>query len=126
MAETLNRMTSPTAPIPSRAEILRQLSDIQDTLERDPATEIERNIRRLAQAIKNAEGHFGLVFAVCNDRREQRRIGREIGMKLPRRPVEIEVDGSESSLLDILSMVPEAPRPLFVYGVEQLLPSGEE
>ena len=126
MAEAFNRMNDAMPAIPSRDEILSQLSDIQASVTRDPAEETERNIRRLAQAIKNAGGRFALNFAVCNDRDEQRRLGREIGMKLPALPVEVVLDGTEPSLLDVLSTIPEAPRPLFVYGVEQLLPSGEE
>jgi tetratricopeptide (TPR) repeat protein len=110
--------------IPSRDEILRELSDIYVAQARDPSEENARNLRRLAQAIRNAEGQFALIFAVCNDRREQRRIGRMIGSQLAGPPMEVVVTGDEPSLLDTLSAVPDPPRPLFVYGMEQLLPSG--
>jgi tetratricopeptide (TPR) repeat protein len=110
--------------IPSRDEILRELSDIYVAQARDPSEENARNLRRLAQAIRNAEGRFALIFAVCNDRREQRRLGRSLGARLPSPPIEVVVTGDDPSLLDTLSAASDSPRPLFVYGLEQLLPSG--
>jgi tetratricopeptide (TPR) repeat protein len=119
-------MSDATTHIPSRDEILRELADIHVTQARDPGEENARNLRRLAQAIRNAEGHFALIFAVCNDRREQRRLGRSLGAQLANPPVDVTVAGSEPSLLDVLSAAPDPPRPLFVYGLEQMLPSGDD
>jgi tetratricopeptide (TPR) repeat protein len=119
-------MSDATTHIPSRDEILHELSDIQVTQARDPADENARNMRRLSRAVRNAESQFALIFAVCNDRREQRRIGGMIGSELARPPIEVVVTGDEPTLLDTLSAAPGAPRPLFVYGLEKLLPSGDE
>src|ERR1035441_8580818 len=119
-------MSDATTHIPSRDEILRELADIHVTQARDPGEENARNLRRLAQAIRNAEGHFALIFAVCNDRREQRRLGRSLGAQLANPPVDVTVAGSEPGLLDVLSAAPDPPRPLFVYGLEQMLPSGDD
>ncbi|SPE34791.1 hypothetical protein SBA6_40076 [Candidatus Sulfopaludibacter sp. SbA6] len=119
-------MNELTHKIPTADEALRQLSEIQAAFALDPAAETDRHIRRLAQAIRNAEGRFVLLLAVCNDRPEQRRIARLIAVRLPHPPVELALTGKEDSLLDTLLEAPGAPLPLFVYGLEQLLPSGDE
>lgn len=81
-------------------------------------------LRRMAQALRNYNGRFGLLFAVCNVAREQKRLSRTLIEVAPDlAPVELQLSGNEASLLDTLLKAPHAPRPLIVYGIESLFPT---
>ena len=86
----------------------------------------EYQLRRLLQAIRNREGRFGLLFAVCNEPLNQKRLTEQIIANLPgERPVELQLNGGEVSLLDTLLTAPGDSEILIVYGIELLLPSAD-
>jgi tetratricopeptide (TPR) repeat protein len=112
--------------IPSREAIIDRIVQISKETPGSTATEEEREVRGLIQALVNHKGAFGILFAVCNEILKRDNISQRVISSLPDQcPVEFYIQGAEASLLDALLKVSGAPRPLLVYGIERLLPSGE-
>jgi tetratricopeptide (TPR) repeat protein len=110
----------------SRDEIVARVLDIYEDAASAEATSDDAQLRRLIQAIRNRRGRFGLLFAVCNEPSQRRRISAAVRESLPDTPsTELQLVGDEESLLDTLAGADGAPNPLIVYGVELLLPSGD-
>ncbi len=87
----------------------------------------DHQLRKLEQALRNRQDGFGLLFAVCNSVPLRQKLVRQIKQDLPnQQPVEINLNGTESSLLETLLNASGAPAPLFVYGIDNLLPSAND
>jgi tetratricopeptide (TPR) repeat protein len=112
--------------VPSRDAVVNSI--LRYTNEPAPTTsDNQYQLRRLNQALRNRKGRFGLIFAVCNEIPLRRLLSQQlIAGLLDQKPVELELNGSETTLLDTLLAIPGAPEPLFVYGIERLLLSGDE
>jgi tetratricopeptide (TPR) repeat protein len=84
----------------------------------------EHQLRRLIQTLRNREGRFALIFAVCNDSALRKALVREVANELRDQDVaELQITPTDFGLLDKMLQMPGAPQPLFVYGLEHLLPS---
>lgn len=110
--------------VESRSDVVRKVLDInaETQLQHDGMT---HQLRRLVQAISNLNGRFGLFFAVCNNRNKQRELTQEVMRELKNSGEEVFLTGKEASFLDVLMSKKNAPQPLFVYGIEELLPSSD-
>src|ERR1041385_6679632 len=113
--------------IDSRNDVVERIIEINETDEGRAFLGEAHELRRLTQAIRNRRGHFGIFFAVANDRETQERLTRQLISSLQDGPViEIRLTGNEHSLLDTLKAVEPGLQPLAVYGIELLLPSSED
>ncbi len=128
--------TPPTSPAdhavdepPARSydAVISQILRIQRDLVGSPEQEDDDfQSRRLTLALRNRQGTFGLLFAVCNEIPLRHELTGRISAGLPDwPPTELQLSGGEVSLLDTLLAAPGAPGPLIVYGIELLLPSEE-
>jgi tetratricopeptide (TPR) repeat protein len=110
----------------TRDEIVAGVLNIYGDAAMAAATSDETQLRRLIQALRNRRGRFGLLFAVCNDPTQRKRLSAQVRDKLPDMPpTELTLSGQEHSLLDTLAAAPGRPGPLVVFGLELLLPSSE-
>jgi len=126
--------TPPTSPAdhavdepPARSydAVISQILRIQRDLVGSPEQEDDDfQSRRLTLALRNRQGTFGLLFAVCNEVPLRHELTGRISAGLPDwPPTELQLSGGEVSLLDTLLAAPGVPGPLIVYGIELLLPS---
>jgi tetratricopeptide (TPR) repeat protein len=118
-------MSNSSNSVPSRDDVVRDVLRIRDAATEGIA-EWDYQRRRLRQALRNRQGRFALLFAVCNDHTIQRQITHEVFSELPGlEPVELFLRASEDSVLAALMDAAGAPAPLVVYGIETMLPSSE-
>lgn len=121
------RKAESVRPVPSRDQIVGEVLDLiaDESLTTEDNNEFQ--LLRLAQALRNTVGSFGLFFAVCNNPRMSRTLAGRLRDILPAGEslVEMQLTGDEPSLLDRLHSAPGTPAPLSVYGIERLLPSSE-
>jgi len=113
-------------PVPTSDSILQGIADIVDDQSTVVIRSEEHQLRRMIQVLRNRRGHFGLLFAVCNEAHRRERLTREIMERAPeQRPVTLYLTGSEPSLLKALLDAPRGKEPLFVFNLELLLPSSD-
>jgi hypothetical protein len=111
----------------TREEVVQDILRASEVTSLSPEEEEADEIRLIAQSLQNRKGSFGLHFAVCDDSARQQEITRRLSALLvDQELVELELSGDEKSLLDTLYSAPGKPAPLVVYGIEKLLPQGNE
>ncbi|MDQ3255838.1 MAG: hypothetical protein M3R15_18405, partial [Acidobacteriota bacterium] len=87
----------------------------------------EHQLRRLVQTLRNRKNRFALIFVVCNEVPLRRTLTQEVKEKLSDQDLfEFYLTGKETGFLDKLLKIPGTPHPLFVYGLENLLPSSDK
>ncbi len=125
---TKETSASPAANgVPSFDDVVESIVQLGSDKESSVVGTEYHQLRKLEQALRNRKGGFGLLFAVCNDVHLRNELVRQIKKDLPdQQPVEVRLDGTERSLLEKLLNAPGPPAPLFVYGLENLLPSSDE
>ncbi|MGH9839923.1 MAG: tetratricopeptide repeat protein, partial [Blastocatellia bacterium] len=113
--------------VPTSDEVVAKILQFES----DPATQAigdpEHLFRLMKQVLENRRGRFALHFVVYDGAPQRKQIVRRLREEMPdQRPVEVQLSESDESILDKLLSAPDAPEPLFVYGIERLLPSGKE
>lgn len=113
--------------VTSRAEIINRVTALVKEDSQTSSENEDYQLRRMAQTIRNFEGKFGLIFAISNGKNFQKKFTRRLRFLLPDIPLtELNLDGSENSILDKLLLAPLSPRPLVVFGIENHLLSSED
>ncbi|MFP4440646.1 MAG: ATP-binding protein, partial [Chloroflexaceae bacterium] len=126
-----NNIVSSSGTVRSRDEIVADinqgsLNHVAGNKVQLVASEDEYQVRRLAQVIRNMQGQFVLLFAVCNKPSKRRELTKQIERQLPGHDfTEVMLTGSDSSILDVLFTAEGTSEPLIVYDIEKLLPSEE-
>ena len=111
----------------SRDEVVESIVRLNEDEESAVVGDREHQLRRLIQTLRNRKDRFALIFVVCNEAPLRQRLTREVRETLPDQNLfELHLTGKETALLDHLLEIPGAPHPLFVYGLENLLPSSDK
>lgn len=123
-SDSANEQQRKQATVPSRDDVVGSIVEISHTDSKLSASEDKHHLQRLIQALSNCKGHFCLLFAVCNDVPERKKLTQQVLHSLSNQhPIDLTLNGRESSLLDTLLRAPNSPEPLIVHGIERLLPS---
>ncbi|MGI9108204.1 MAG: ATP-binding protein [Pyrinomonadaceae bacterium] len=111
----------------SRDKVVESIVRLNEDEESAVVGDREHQLRRLIQTLRNRKNRFALIFVVCNEAPLRQRLTQEVKETLSDQNLfELHLTGNETALLDNLLRIPGAPHPLFVYGLENLLPSSDE
>ncbi|MDQ3651205.1 MAG: tetratricopeptide repeat protein [Acidobacteriota bacterium] len=117
----------PSAGFRSRDSVIESIVRLNEDEASSVVGDREHQLRRLVQTLRNRKNHFALIFVVCNEVPLRRTLTQEVKEKLPDQDLfEFYLTGKETEFLDSLLKTPGTPHPLFVYGLENLLPSSVE
>ena len=108
----------------TRDEVVENIANIYADEILSPANNLDNQLRRLIRAIRNQIGRFALIFAVANERSTRHALSARVvdELKPELDPVVLHLNGKESSLLARLLSMEQKSDPIFVHGIELLLP----
>ncbi len=116
-----------TKSVLSRDSVVESIVRLNEDEESAVVGDREHQLRRLIQTLRNRKDRFALIFVVCNEAPLRRKLTQEVKENLSDQDLfELHLTGKENSLLDNLLRISGAPHPLFVFGLENLLPSSDE
>jgi len=116
-----------TKRVLSRDDVVEGIVRLNEDEESAVVGDREHQLRRLIQTLRNRKNRFALIFVVCNEAPLRQRLTQVVKETLSDQNLfELHLTGKETALLDNLLRVPGAPHPLFVYGLENLLPSSDQ
>ncbi|HZH30564.1 MAG TPA: tetratricopeptide repeat protein [Pyrinomonadaceae bacterium] len=120
-------ITKNAASTRSRDSVIESIVQLNEDKASSVVGDQTHQLRRLIQTLHNRKGRFALIFVVCNEVPLRRALTREVKENLSDQDLfELHLTGTEHSLLDKLLKVPGTPHPLFVYGLDNLLPSSDK
>ncbi len=112
--------------VPTWEEVRAEIVQIEKDLSTQVIGGQEHNFRRLKQSLRHSQGNFALFFVGYDGVPQRKLLVQRLRAELPdQNPVELQLNESDESLLDKLLAAPGTPEPLFVYGIEKLLPTGD-
>jgi tetratricopeptide (TPR) repeat protein len=113
--------THPTS-VRSTEKVIDSIVQLESDEDANVVGDRGHQLRGLIQTLKNREGRFALIFAICHNISLKKKLTKEIKARLsPQHICEVQLKSGDR-LLDRLLNVPGAPDPLFAYGIEQLIP----
>jgi tetratricopeptide (TPR) repeat protein len=115
------------AYLPTRDSVIQRVVMLGSDEASSVIGDQEHQLLRLIQTLRNRKGRFALIFVVCNEVPLRKALTQRLRDNLPdQRMIELHLNGEDVGLLDKFLNVPDAPDPLLVYGIENLLPSSDE
>lgn len=117
----------PSTSFRSRDSVIESIVRLNEDEASSVVGDREHQLRRLIQTLRNRKNRFALIFVVCNEVPLRRVLTQEVKENLSDQDLfEFHLTGKETGFLDNLLRIPGTPHPLFVYGLENLLPSLDE